>query len=58
MLDAPTMMAKPVRPSDATQGICVSPEADAATRERTVAVLDSTGAAAAGAHGLPLPKEP
>ncbi len=38
--------------SDAPQGICATPEADAATRLRTATVVDSMGAAAAGAHEL------
>lgn len=38
--------------SDAPQGICATAEADAATRLRTATVVDSMGAAAAGAHEL------
>jgi hypothetical protein len=36
--------------SDAPQGVCATPEADAATRQRTIGVVESMGAAAAGAH--------
>jgi hypothetical protein len=43
--------------SDAPQGICATPEADAATRLRTATVVDSMGAAAAGAHELLISQE-
>lgn len=43
--------------SDAPQGTCATPEADAATRLRTATVLDSMGAAAAGAHELLISQE-
>lgn len=38
--------------ADAPQGPCAGPEADAATRQRTQTVVESMGAAAAGAHEL------
>lgn len=38
--------------SDAPQGVCATPQADAATRLRTKTVVESMGAAAAGAHEL------
>jgi poly-gamma-glutamate synthesis protein (capsule biosynthesis protein) len=44
--------------SDAPQGVCAAPEADAATRVRTATVVESMGAAAAGAHELLITKEP
>ncbi|HJV97669.1 MAG TPA: CapA family protein [Arthrobacter sp.] len=44
--------------SDAPQGVCATPEADAATRQRTAAVVESMGAATAGAHELLITKEP
>ncbi|WP_426985579.1 CapA family protein [Pseudarthrobacter sp. Y6] len=44
--------------TDAPQGVCATPEADAATRLRTATVVDSMGAAAAGAHELLISKEP
>ena len=44
--------------TDAPQGICATPEADAATRLRTVSVVESMGAAAAGAHELLITKQP
>lgn len=44
--------------TDAPQGVCATPEADAATRLRTATVVDSMGAAAAGAHELLITKEP
>lgn len=44
--------------ADAPQGVCATPEADAATRLRTTAVVESMGAAAAGAHELLVTKEP
>lgn len=44
--------------SDAPQGPCAGPEADAATRQRTLAVVESMGAAAAGAHELLITGEP
>ncbi len=43
--------------SDAPQGVCATPEADAATRQRTLTVVDSMGAAAAGAHELLITRE-
>lgn len=43
--------------SDAPQGVCATPEADAATRQRTTAVVESMGAAAAGAHELLITQE-
>jgi hypothetical protein len=43
--------------SDAPQGVCATPEADAATRLRTATVVESMGAAAAGAHELLITKE-
>jgi hypothetical protein len=43
--------------SDAPQGTCATPEADAATRLRTATVVDSMGAAAAGAHELLITQE-
>ncbi|UZX03571.1 CapA family protein [Arthrobacter sp. CDRTa11] len=43
--------------SDAPQGTCASPEADAATRQRTATVVNSMGAAAAGAHELLITQE-
>ena len=42
---------------DAPQGSCAGPEADAATRQRTMAVVESMGAAAAGAHELLVTRE-
>jgi hypothetical protein len=44
--------------SDAPQGVCATAEADAATRQRTAAVVESLGSAAAGAHELLITKEP
>lgn len=44
--------------SDAPQGPCAGPEADAATRQRTQTVVESMGAAAAGAHELLISREP
>lgn len=44
--------------SDAPQGVCATPEADAATRVRTATVVESMGAPAAGAHELLITKEP
>jgi poly-gamma-glutamate synthesis protein (capsule biosynthesis protein) len=44
--------------SDAPQGVCATPEADAATRLRTSTVVESMGAPAAGAHELLITKEP
>ncbi|MGX1160819.1 poly-gamma-glutamate synthesis protein (capsule biosynthesis protein) [Arthrobacter sp. SLBN-100] len=44
--------------ADAPQGPCAGPEADAATRLRTATVVESRGAAAAGAHELLISKEP
>ena len=43
--------------SDAPQGTCSTPDADAATRLRTATVVESMGAAAAGAHELLITKE-
>ena len=44
--------------ADAPQGPCAGPEADAATRQRTVAVVESMGAPAAGAHELLITRGP
>ncbi|WP_426938366.1 CapA family protein [Pseudarthrobacter sp. S3] len=44
--------------TDAPQGVCATPEADAATRLRTTTVVDSMGAAAAGGHELLITKDP
>ncbi len=44
--------------SDAPQGICATAKADADTRKRTTTVVESMGAAAAGAHELLITKEP
>jgi poly-gamma-glutamate synthesis protein (capsule biosynthesis protein) len=44
--------------ADAPQGRCAGTAADAATRRRTTAVLESMGAAAAGAHELILTPGP
>ncbi|WP_231728611.1 CapA family protein [Arthrobacter sp. EPSL27] len=44
--------------SDAPQGTCASAAADAATHKRTQTVVESMGAAAAGAHELLITKEP
>ena len=44
--------------ADAPQGPCAGPEADAATRQRTSTVVESRGAAAAGAHELLITREP
>ncbi len=44
--------------SDAPQGPCAGAAADAATRLRTTTVVESMGAAAAGAHELLISKEP
>ncbi|MHC6220890.1 CapA family protein [Arthrobacter sp. MMS24-S77] len=43
--------------SDAPQGGCATPAADAETRARTKTVVESMGAAAAGAHELLITKE-
>lgn len=43
--------------SDAPQGVCASPAADAETHERTKTVVESMGAATAGAHELLITKE-
>ncbi|WP_223940396.1 CapA family protein [Arthrobacter sp. StoSoilB22] len=43
--------------SDAPQGVCATPAADAATHQRTKAVVESMGAATAGAHELLITKE-
>ncbi len=43
--------------ADAPQGPCAGPEADAATRQRTLGVVESRGAAAGGAHELLITKE-
>lgn len=44
--------------SDAPQGPCAGAAADAATHRRTQTVVESMGAAAAGAHELLITKEP
>ena len=44
--------------SDAPQGPCASAAAAAATHKRTQTVVESMGAAAAGAHELLITKEP
>ena len=44
--------------ADAPQGPCAGAAADAATRQRTKSVLESRGAAAAGAHELLITREP
>ena len=44
--------------SDAPQGPCASAAADAATHQRTQTVVESMGAAAAGAHELLITREP
>ena len=44
--------------ADTPQGPCAGAEADAATRKRTLAVVESMGSAAAGAHELLILKEP
>ncbi|GAA2143750.1 CapA family protein [Arthrobacter humicola] len=44
--------------ADAPQGRCAGTAADAATRRRTTAVVESMGAAAAGAHELILSRKP
>ncbi|WP_346926631.1 CapA family protein [uncultured Arthrobacter sp.] len=44
--------------SDAPQGPCAGAAADTATRQRTQTVVESMGAAAAGAHELLITKEP
>ncbi|MET1064428.1 MAG: CapA family protein [Arthrobacter sp.] len=44
--------------ADAPQGACAGAAADAATRKRTQTVVESMGAAAAGAHELLITKEP
>ncbi|MEQ4565550.1 CapA family protein [Paenarthrobacter sp. CAP02] len=43
--------------SDAPQGVCASPAADAETHQRTKTVVESMGAASAGAHELLITKE-
>jgi hypothetical protein len=43
--------------ADAPQGPCAGAAADAATRQRTAAVVESMGAAAAGAHELLISKK-
>ncbi len=43
--------------SDAPQGTCAGAAADAATRQRTKTVVESMGAATAGAHELLITKE-
>jgi hypothetical protein len=60
---APSLMVRdPYRwcsvAADAPQGPCGGPEADAATRQRTSTVVESRGAAAAGAHELLITREP
>ena len=44
--------------ADAPQGSCAGAAADAATRRRTTAAVESMGAAAAGAHELILSRKP
>ncbi len=44
--------------ADAPQGSCAGPAADAATRQRTQAAVESMGAAEAGAHELLISAEP
>ncbi|WP_240341794.1 CapA family protein [Arthrobacter sp. Alg241-R88] len=44
--------------ADAPQGQCAGPEEDVATRQRTSTVVESRGAAAAGAHELLITREP
>jgi hypothetical protein len=44
--------------SDAPQGPCAGAAADAGTRQRTQTVVESMGAAAAGAHELLITREP
>jgi hypothetical protein len=44
--------------ADTPQGPCAGPEADAATRQRTIGVVESRGAAAAGAHELLITRKP
>jgi hypothetical protein len=44
--------------ADAPQGPCAGAAADAATRQRTRTVVESRGAAAAGAHELLISREP
>ncbi|KQQ99742.1 metallophosphatase [Arthrobacter sp. Leaf145] len=43
--------------SDAPQGVCATPAADAETHQRTQTVVESMGAASAGAHELLITKE-
>ncbi len=43
--------------SDAPQGVCATPAADAETYQRTKTVVESMGAATAGAHELLITKE-
>ncbi|MCA4131325.1 CapA family protein [Arthrobacter sp. M4] len=43
--------------SDKPQGVCASPAADAATYQRTKSVVESMGAATAGAHELLITQE-
>ncbi|MFC8038363.1 CapA family protein [Paenarthrobacter sp. NPDC057355] len=43
--------------SDAPQGVCATPAADAETHQRTKTVVESMGAATAGAHELLVTKE-
>ncbi|UXM90006.1 CapA family protein [Paenarthrobacter sp. JL.01a] len=43
--------------SDAPQGVCATPAADAETHQRTKTVVESMGAATAGAHELLITKE-
>ncbi|MBT2584369.1 CapA family protein [Arthrobacter sp. ISL-95] len=43
--------------SDAPQGVCATPAADAETHQRTKEVVESMGAATAGAHELLITKE-
>ncbi|MFD5278019.1 CapA family protein [Pseudarthrobacter sp. NPDC058362] len=44
--------------ADTPQGSCAGPDADAASRARTLRVVDSLGASAAGGHELLITKEP
>lgn len=44
--------------ADAPRGPCAGAEADAATRQRTLSVVESMGAAAAGGHELLITREP
>jgi len=55
---APNLELPLLRTADAPQGPCAGPEADAAARKRTLGVVESLGAPAAGAHELLITKEP